>query len=234
MSEPHASNSLARARTRPATDRPALSDTATLRARAKASIADGAVTGSYGADRAAVIDVLNTALATELVCVLRYKRHAATAKGLLAEPIAAEFTKHAAEELEHADQLATRISQLGGEPDFAPGTLVSRSHAEYDASTELVDMIRADLVAERIAIDAYGEAVRFVGDGDPTTRRLLESILAVEEEHADDMADLLVKLAKSPPRDRRPRRPSTPVRAAPRRFPCVLSASSCSCSACSP
>ena len=178
--------------------RPALSDTATLRARARASLEDGAVTGAYGADREAVIALLDTALATELVCVLRYKRHAFTAKGLSAEPIAAEFAKHAAEELAHADELASRISQLGGEPDFSPATLVARSHAEYDASTELVDMIRADLVAERIAIDAYGEAIRFIGEGDPTTRRMLEGILAMEEEHADDMADLLVKLGKRP------------------------------------
>jgi len=171
--------------------RPALSDTATLRARARASLENGAVTDAYGADRTAVIDLLNQALATELVCVLRYKRHAFTARGIAAEPVAAEFAKHAAEEAEHADLLATRISQLGGEPDFSPSSLVTRAHAEYDASTDLVEMIRADLVAERIAIDAYGEGIRFVGEGDPTTRRLLESILAMEEEHADDMADLL-------------------------------------------
>lgn len=181
---------------RTASPRPPLSDTATLRARARASLSDGAVIAAYRADRSAVIELLNTALATELVCVLRYKRHAATAKGLSAEPVAAEFAKHAAEEMDHADLLAARISQLGGEPDFGPASLVARSHAEYDASSELVDMIRADLVAERIAIDAYGEAIRFVGDGDPTTRRLLESILAMEEEHADDLADLLVKLGK--------------------------------------
>jgi bacterioferritin len=180
-------------------DRPrSLSDAATLRARARASLADGAVTAAYAADRAAVVALLNTALATELVCVLRYKRHAFTAKGIAAEPVAAEFAKHAVEELAHADLLAARISQLGGAPDFAPAGLAARAHAEYDASTELVEMIRADLIAERIAIDAYGEAIHFVGDGDPTTRRLLESILAMEEEHADDLADLLAKLA---PRD---------------------------------
>ncbi len=177
---------------------PTLSDTATLRARARASLEDGAVTDGYRADRVAVVALLNQALATELVCVLRYKRHAATAKGLSAEPIAAEFAQHAVEELGHADQLAARISQLGGEPDFSPTTLAARSHAEYDASAELIDMIRSDLVAERIAIDAYGEAIRFVGDGDPTTRRMLEGILAMEEEHADDLADLLVKLGKRP------------------------------------
>ncbi len=186
---PTASPTSASPRSRP----PALSDTATLRLRARASLEDGAVTDGYRADRAAVIDLLNRALATELVCMLRYKRHAFTAKGLAAEPIAAEFKKHAAEEEQHADLLAVRISQLGGEPDFSPASLVPRAHSEYDASADLVDMIRADLVAERVAIDSYGEGIRFVGDGDPTTRRLLESILAVEEEHADDMADLLVK-----------------------------------------
>ena len=195
MSKSHVAPSPAR---QAAKARPALSDTATLRARARASLEDGAVTGGYGADREAVIAILNVSLATELVCVLRYKRHAFTAKGLSAEPIAAEFAKHAEQELEHADELAGRISQLGGEPDFSPAQLASRSHAEYDASTGLVDMIRADLVAERIAIDAYGEAIRFIGDGDPTTRRMLEGILAVEEEHAEDMADLLVKLSKRP------------------------------------
>jgi bacterioferritin len=184
----------ARPRTGPAT----LTDTATLRARARASVNDGAVTKAYGADRAAVIGLLNVALATEIVCVLRYKRHAFTAKGLAAEPIAAEFHKHAAQEMGHADQLAARIAQLGGEPDFSPASLPSRSHAEYDASTDLLDMIRADLIAERIAIDAYGDGIRFIGDGDPTTRRLLESILAVEEEHAEDMADLLAKFSARP------------------------------------
>lgn len=171
-----------------------LSDTATLRARAKAHIADGAVTSGYRADRTAVIELLNRSLATEIVCALRYKRHAFTAKGLSAEPIAQEFAKHADEELGHADLLAARIAQLGGEPDFTPETLVGRSHAEYDASLDLLDMIRADLVAERIAIDAYGEAIRFIGDGDGTTRRMLEGIIATEEEHADDMADLLARL----------------------------------------
>lgn len=175
---------------------PVLSDTATLRARARASVVDGTVPAAHAAERVAVVEILNRALATELVCVLRYKRHAFTAKGLAAEPVAAEFWKHAAEELAHADLLAARVSQLGGTPDFAPEGLAARSHAEYDASLDLREMIRANLVAERIAIDAYGEAIRFVGDGDPTTRRMLESILAMEEEHADDMADLLVKFGK--------------------------------------
>ncbi len=170
-----------------------ISDTAALRARAKDRLADGAVIGAYGADRVAVIELLNRALATELVCVLRYKRHAFTAKGLASEPIASEFGVHAAEELAHADLLAARISQLGGSPDFAPETLTARSHAEYDAASDVRDMIRADLVAERIAIEAYGESIRFIGDGDPTTRRMLEGILAMEEAHADELADLLVK-----------------------------------------
>ena len=183
---------------RTAANSTALSDTATLRARAKARIADGAVTSGYRADRTAVIELLNRSLATEIVCALRYKRHAFTAKGLSAEPIAQEFATHAAEELGHADLIAARIAQLGGEPDFSPETLVGRSHAEYDASFELFAMIRADLVAERIAIDAYGEAIRFIGDGDPTTRRMLEGILATEEEHADDMADLLARLGPRP------------------------------------
>lgn len=175
--------------------RPPLSDTASLRARARKRIAEGAVVDSYRADRVAVIALLNVALATELVCMLRYKRHGFTAKGLGAEPVAAEFHAHAAEELGHADQLAARIVQLGGDPDFSPAGLADRAHAEYDASPELVDMIREDLVAERIAIESYGEVIRFLGDDDPTTRRLIESILAVEEEHADDLAGLLVKLS---------------------------------------
>lgn len=179
----------------PTTSSPALlSDTASLRARAKLRIADGAVTHGYRADRDAVIDILNRSLATELVCVLRYKRHAFTAKGLSAEPIAEEFQQHATEELGHADRLAARIGQLGGEPDFSPERLVARSHAEYDDSLSLLDMIRADLVAERIAIDAYSEAIRWIGDADPTTRRMIEEILAMEEEHAVELADLLSRL----------------------------------------
>ena len=196
MTVPHASSasvppSPVRDDARTGATRPALSDTATLRARARASLADGEAADARREGRAAIVEVLNRALATELVCVLRYKRHAFTAKGLAAEPVVAEFTAHAAEEARHADQLAARISELGGEPDFAPSSLVTRSHAEYDASTDLLEMIRADLLAERIAIEAYGEAIRFVGDGDPTTRRLLESILAMEEEHADDLRNLL-------------------------------------------
>jgi bacterioferritin len=171
-----------------------LSDTASLRARAKVRLADGAVTHGYRADRDAVVDLLNRSLATEIVCVLRYKRHAFTAKGLSAEPIAEEFQKHAAEELEHADRIAARIGQLGGEPDFSPERLTARSHAEYDESLSLLDMIKADLVAERVAIDSYSEMIRWLGDADSTTRRMIEEILAMEEEHAVELADLLTRL----------------------------------------
>jgi bacterioferritin len=170
---------------------PSLADLDALRRRARERMEQGAVTEGYRADREVVVDLLNSALATELVCVLRYKRHAFTAKGIHSESVVAEFKEHAAEEAAHADLIAERITQLGGEPDFSPDGLSSRSHAEYDASTALVDMIREDLVAERIAIESYGEMVRYIGDDDPTTRRMLESILAAEEEHADDLANLL-------------------------------------------
>jgi len=135
--------------------------------------------------------MLNEALATEIVCMLRYKRHYFMARGVHAETVAAEFLQHAQQELEHADQIAARIVQLGGEPDFSPDTLTRRSHAEYVPGNTLVDMIKEDLVAERIAIDSYKEMIAVIGDDDPTTRRMLESILAVEEEHADDLAGLL-------------------------------------------
>jgi bacterioferritin len=153
------------------------------------------VTDAYGADLERVIYVLNQALATELVCVLRYKRHYFTADGLDAQAAADEFLEHAGEEQDHADQIAARIQQLGGEPDFNPDTLTGRSHSEYDSSKELEAMIREDLVAERVAIAAYTEIINWLGDGDPTTRRLLESILAVEEEHAEDMLDLLTGIS---------------------------------------
>ena len=177
-----------------ATDQPFLHDVAALRRRARERIAEGAVTQGYRADRAAVIDLLNTALATEIVCVLRYKRHGFTAKGIHAEPVAADFHRHAAEEQGHADRLAERIVQLGGEPNLSPEGLATRSHSEYDASTDLVAMIREDLIAERIAIESYSETIRFIGDDDPTTRRMLEEILAVEEHHAEDFAGLLSTL----------------------------------------
>jgi bacterioferritin len=158
---------------------------------AKSSLDDGAVTPGYGPWREDIVKLLNDALATELVCVLRYKRHHFTAKGMSSPSIADEFMVHAREEAAHGDRLAERIVQLGGEPDFAPDTLVARSHADYDASSDLKAMIRANLVAERVAVEAYRQMIGLVGDKDPTTRRMLEDILADEEEHADEMADLL-------------------------------------------
>ena len=168
-----------------------LTDVATLRKHGRQHIEAGAVTWDYGADREMVLKLLNDSLATEIVCVLRYRRHHFMAKGILSKGVADEFLAHSNEELGHADQLAQRIVQLGGEPDFSPAGLVSRSHAEYVEGTTLLDMIKEDLVAERIAIESYGDFIRFLGDKDPTTRRLLESILAVEEEHADELADLM-------------------------------------------
>jgi len=170
-----------------------ISDVTTLRERARRHIEEGAVTEGYGANREMVLKLLNEALATELVCVLRYKRHYYMAQGPQSDAAAAEFLEHAKQEEEHADQIAARIVQLGGEPDFSPDTLTSRSHAEYKPGTDLGDMIKEDLVAERIAIDSYREMARFIGEGDPTTRRMLEEILAVEEEHAEDLASLLAK-----------------------------------------
>jgi bacterioferritin len=168
-----------------------LTDVETLRKRAREHIELGPITSSYGADRGRVIDVLNQALATEIVCVLRYKRHYFTATGIDAAPVAAEFLQHANDELGHADQIAMRITQLQGEPNFDPATLSSRSHSEYDASTGLEDMIREDLVAERVAIASYSDIIRWLGDNDVTTRRMLEAILGVEEEHANDLLSML-------------------------------------------
>ena len=168
-----------------------LTDIQTLRDQARAHIEQGPVTDDYGADRDRVIAVLNEALATELVCVLRYKRHYYMAEGINAGPVSAEFLQHAAEEQEHADRIAARIVQLQGEPDFNPATLVERSHAEYVPGDSLIDMITEDLVAERIAIASYSEIIRWLADTDITTRRLMESILAVEEEHADDLLTFL-------------------------------------------
>jgi bacterioferritin len=173
---------------------PALTDVATLRQRARQHIDEGAVTAGYSADRMAVLKLLNEALATELVCNLRYRRHHFMAKGIVAKSIADEFMVHAQEEQGHADQIADRIVQLGGEPDFSPDTLSTRSHAEYVEGKTLVDMIKENLVAERIAIDSYREMVHYMGSQDPTTRRMLEEILAVEEEHADELSDLLQNL----------------------------------------
>ncbi len=168
-----------------------LSDVTALRERARQSIDKGPVTDAYGADLPRVLEVLNQALATELVCVLRYKRHFFTAEGLNAQAAASEFLEHAAEESEHADRIAARIQQLGGEPDFNPDTLTGRSHSEYDSSIDLKSMIQEDLVAERVAVAAYTEIINWIGAGDPTSRRMLEEILAKEEEHAEDMLDLL-------------------------------------------
>ena len=162
-----------------------------LRKRARQHTERGAVTEGYKADRAVVLRLLNEALATELICVLRYKRHHYMAKGIHAASVAAEFLEHAGEEQGHADQLAERIVQLGGEPDFSPAALANHSHSEYVEGRDLADMIQEDLIAERIAIDSYGEMIRYIGNNDPTTCRLLESILAVEEEHAEDLITLL-------------------------------------------
>jgi bacterioferritin len=165
-----------------------------IRRRARAHIERGAVTEEYRAPIETVIRLLNEALATELVCVLRYKRHYFMASGIHAQAVAAEFLEHANEEQQHADQIAARIVQLQGEPNFSPEGLSARSHAEYVEGKSLLDMIREDLVAERVAIDSYSQMIRFIGDRDPTTRVLLEGILAAEEEHADDLANLLVTL----------------------------------------
>jgi bacterioferritin len=168
-----------------------LSDIQTLRKRAREHIAQGAVTPGYHADRAVVLKLLNEALATEIICTLRYKRHYFMAKGIHAEGVASEFLEHAKEEQEHADQIAQRIVQLGGEPDFSPDGLSGRSHAEYVEGDTLEDMIKEDLIAERIAIDSYREMINYLGQEDSTTRRMLEEILDKEEEHADDLASLL-------------------------------------------
>jgi bacterioferritin len=173
-----------------------LSDIQTLRRRAREHIAQGAVTPGYHADRDVVLKLLNEALATEIVCTLRYKRHYFMAKGIHAEGVASEFLEHANDEQQHADQIAARITQLGGAPDFSPEGLVTRSHAEYVEGETLEEMIKEDLVAERIAIDSYREMIVYFGDADPTSRRLLEEILAKEEEHADDLANLLEDLGQ--------------------------------------
>ncbi|SAL43585.1 ferritin Dps family protein [Caballeronia turbans] len=166
-------------------------DVEKIRADARQHMDEGAVTEGYGADRETVLKLLNDSLATEIVCTLRYKRHYFMAKGIHSEAVAQEFLEHANEEQEHADTLAERIVQLGGAPNFAPDGLSSRSHSEYSEGKDLIDMIRENLIAERIAIDTYREIIRYLGDKDVTTRRIFEDILAVEEEHADDMADLL-------------------------------------------
>jgi bacterioferritin len=179
---------------RPDPTNPFLTDVSELRRRARVNIERGAVTEGYRGDVSTVIELLNQALATELVCVLRYKRHYFMASGIHAQAVAAEFLEHANQEQGHADQLAERITQLGGAPDFNPQGLATRSHSEYVEGATLIDMLKEDLVAERVAIESYSEMIRYVGDKDPTTRRLLESILAVEEEHAEDLKTLLETL----------------------------------------
>jgi len=176
--------------------KPFLTDIKTLRARARRHIQEGAVTAGYRADRKTVVKLLNEALATEIVCVLRYRRHHFMAAGMNAEPVAQEFLVHANEEQQHADQIAGRIVQLNGEPNFSPEGLLSRSHAEYVEGADLIDMIKEDLVAERVAIDSYREMIEYIGNKDTTTTRMLEGILAMEEEHADDLVGLLEDLEK--------------------------------------
>ncbi len=175
---------------------PFLSDIETLRKRARAHIEKGAVTEGYRADRDAVLSLLDTALATEIVCVLRYKYHATMAVGISSEGVKAEFAQHAIEEMQHLDWLTERINQLGGKPNMDPQGLLTRSSAEYVEGDTLIDMIRENLVAERIAVEVYREMIRYFGDKDPTTRVVLERILEQEEEHASDMHDLLVAHSK--------------------------------------
>jgi bacterioferritin len=173
-----------------------LTDVKELRRRARMHMEEGAVTESYKADRDTVVRLLNTALATELVCVLRYRRHHFTAKGIHAQAVAEEFLEHAQEEQEHADRIAKRIVELGGEPDFNPEGLAGRSHSEYVEGDDLVGMIREDLVAERIAIESYTEMIHYIGDGDHTSRRILEEVLAKEEEHADELLTLIEEIGE--------------------------------------
>src|SRR5256712_4408454 len=173
-----------------------LTDVQEIRKRARQHVEQGAVTEGYKADRNTVVRILNEALATEIVCVLRYKRHYFMAAGIHAQAVAAEFLEHANEEQGHADQIAERITQLGGEPNLNPEGLLTRSHSEYVEGDDLVDMIKEDLVAERIAIDSYSEMIRYIAEDDPTTRRMLEGILATEEEHAEDLRILIDALGK--------------------------------------
>jgi bacterioferritin len=177
-------------------DKPFLTDVKTLRKRARQHIEDGAVTAGYGGNTETAIKILNEALATEIVCVLRYKRHYFMARGIHAGPVAEEFLEHAGEEQQHADLISERIVQLGGAPNLSPDGLLSRSHSEYVEGSDLVDMIKEDLVAERIAIDSYREIAAFFAPFDATTRRMIEEIQAKEEEHAEDLADLLMGLPR--------------------------------------
>jgi bacterioferritin len=173
---------------------PFVSDIQAIRERARKHIEEGAVTPSYGADKDVVIRLLNEALATEIVCTLRYRRHYYTARGLTSGSVAQEFMEHALEEQAHADQIAERIVQLGGDPDFSPQGLATRSHAEYVEGNSLPEMIKEDLIAERIAIESYRDIIQYLGDKDPTTRRLMEEVLAKEEEHAEDLVSLIQEL----------------------------------------
>jgi bacterioferritin len=188
-----------------------LTDVRTLRKRARQHIEQGAVTVGYKADRATVVRVLNEALATEIVCVLRYKRHYFMSSGLPAQSVAQEFLQHANEEQVHADQIAERIVQLGGEPNLSPEGLLTRSHSEYVEGGSLLEMIREDLVAERVAIDSYREMIVWLGAKDPTTRRMLEGILAMEEEHADDLVSLLEELGPARPAGDAPAQAGAPA-----------------------
>jgi bacterioferritin len=176
----------------PKADKPFLTDVKTLRDRARKNIASGNVTDTYRGDVNKTIEILQSVLATEIVCVLRYSMHSIAAAGISSESVRAEFAEHAKEEQEHMMAVAERINQLGGTPDFNPDTLTTRSASQYAEGRNLVDMIKENLVAERIAVDHYRELIRYFGDDDPTTRVMLEGILAVEEEHTDDMHDLLV------------------------------------------
>jgi bacterioferritin len=166
-------------------------DLENIKRRAREHMSEGAVTETYGADREAVIKVLNEALATEIVCNLRYRNNALVAQGINADAVVAEFTEHATQEQDHADRIAQRIMQLGGEPDMNPATLLSRSHADYKTSRNLRELISENLIAERVAIDTYTEIIKWLGDDDITTRRMLQEVLEQEEEHADDLAGLL-------------------------------------------
>ena len=177
---------------------PSHADVRSIRRRAQEHIENGAVIETYGADPLVVVDMLNAALATELVCVMRYKRHYYMAHSRVEAPVADEFLKHADEELRHADALARRITQLNGAPNFDPETLLSRAHSQYGPGGTLVEMIREDLIAERIAIESYGQMIRYLGTRDPSTRRVLEEILACEEQHALDMADMLARQSPQP------------------------------------
>jgi bacterioferritin len=178
------------------TDKPFLTDVTELRRRAREQMERGAVTATYRGDVKTAVDILNTALATEIVCVLRYSFHAIMADGINSESVKKEFATHAREEQEHAGRIAERINQLGGKPDMNPQGLLTRSHSEYVEGSSLIDMIRENLVAERIAIDSYREIIGYFGENDPTTRVLFEEILEKEEEHANDMQDLLAAHGK--------------------------------------